>query len=151
MNNDNEYLATRWQRWWASLIDSLTIMVIIIPLAYLTGAFDMMEEGVQLSFIYNLGITIVSTAFFGAINYKSLISNGQTIGKKVLNIQIVDLEDNIPTPKNLLIRYLGYFGFGQIPIVGGLVSLINILFIFGTEKRCGHDYIAGTKVVQVEN
>ena len=35
----------------------------------------------------------------------------------------------------------------HIPIVGGFVGLIDALFIFGSEKRCLHDYIAGTIVV----
>jgi hypothetical protein len=34
-----------------------------------------------------------------------------------------------------------------IPGVGRWMPLIEILFIFGEERRCVHDLIAGTKVV----
>jgi uncharacterized RDD family membrane protein YckC len=37
---------------------------------------------------------------------------------------------------------------GQIPVVGQIFSFINILFIFTKEKRCIHDLVAKTKVVQ---
>ena len=33
-------------------------------------------------------------------------------------------------------------------IRGGL-GLVNVLFIFGPERRCVHDYIAGTKVINL--
>jgi len=34
-------------------------------------------------------------------------------------------------------------------IAGRIFGLVDILFIFGKEKRCNHDIIAGTKVVNV--
>jgi uncharacterized RDD family membrane protein YckC len=151
ITSKNNTLATRWQRLWASLIDSLTIMIITLPLMYFTGMFEMVAEGRQPGAIYNLMIALAGIAFFFAINYKPLITQGQTIGKKLLSIKIVDLEEELPTGKSLLARYAAYFGFGQIPIVGPLVSIVNILFIFGKEKRCGHDYIAKTKVVQADS
>ena len=39
---------------------------------------------------------------------------------------------------------------GQVPYVGGLFSLVDILCIFGEERRCIHDMIAGTKVVEAQ-
>ena len=32
-----------------------------------------------------------------------------------------------------------------------LFVLVDILFIFGKERRCVHDYIAGTKVIDVSD
>ena len=51
------------------------------------------------------------------------------------------------TTQQLVTRYAVYFLIGLIPIVGSLASLVNLLIIFGAEKRCGHDYAAKTKVV----
>jgi uncharacterized RDD family membrane protein YckC len=86
---------------------------------------------------------------FFAINYKFLITSGQTVGKKVLEIKIVDLNGSVPLfQPQLLIRYAVYLLPGQIPVVGQFISIINILFIFGKEKRCIHDLIAKTKVVK---
>jgi len=151
VSNQSETLATRWQRLWASIIDSLTMMVITLPIMYFTGAFDRLAAGEQPGLIYNLMIALAGIGFFLLINYKSLLNNGQTIGKKLLGIKIVDLNATIPTSKNLLTRYAAYFGFGQVPIAGPIINLINILFIFGKEKRCGHDYIAGTKVIKADD
>jgi hypothetical protein len=45
------------------------------------------------------------------------------------------------------LRYLVFSLISQIPVAGGLLSLLNILFIFGKERRCLHDRITGTKVM----
>ena len=145
-NDDN--LATRWQRLWASMIDSLTVMIISIPLMYFTGIMDKAAQGVQPSFFDTIWIMLIAVGFFAAINYKLLITKGQTIGKKILKVKIVDLDTQLPTPKSLLTRYAVFFGLGQIPLIGPIANTINALFIFGKEKRCGHDYIAKTKVVK---
>ncbi len=142
-------LASRWARLGASIIDSIIVMIIVIPLMYLTGGFDGVMEGRQPEWTYSFMMGIVSLVIFFAINYTSLVANGQTLGKKVLEIKIVDLEGNVPSFKShLLTRYAVYFLPGQLPVVGPLFSIVNILFIFGSEKRCLHDLAAKTRVVQ---
>ena len=44
-------------------------------------------------------------------------------------------------------RYLFANGVGMIPFIGGLISIVNICFIFRGDKRCLHDLVAGTQVV----
>ena len=141
-------LATRWSRLWAALLDSLIMMCFSLPLMYFTGGWDLAMEGRQPTMIYSLGMGIAGILFFALINGKFLLESGQTIGKKVLKIQIVDMDETLPSKKHLLKRYGFYFGLGQIPMAGPLLSIINILFIFGKSKRCVHDYVAETKVVK---
>jgi uncharacterized RDD family membrane protein YckC len=50
----------------------------------------------------------------------------------------------VPT---LLIRYGVYFAGNFIPVIGPLFGLVNVLFIFGEERRCLHDLAANTIVV----
>jgi uncharacterized RDD family membrane protein YckC len=38
---------------------------------------------------------------------------------------------------------------GSLPYVGSCYGLLDILFIFGADRRCIHDLIAGTKVVRL--
>jgi uncharacterized RDD family membrane protein YckC len=38
---------------------------------------------------------------------------------------------------------------GALPCIGPFYSLADILCIFREDRRCLHDHIAGTKVVQV--
>ena len=149
-SEDTALLANRWQRLWAALIDALIMMAVTIPAMYFTGGFDLVEEGREPSLIYGLMIAVVGVVFFVLINGKLLMSHGQTIGKQVLNIKIVDMEDNLPTQNHFIKRYAMFFGLGQVPVAGPWLSLINILIIFGKEKRCGHDYFAETKVVTSE-
>ena len=35
----------------------------------------------------------------------------------------------------------------MIPVLGPLFSLVNVCFIFREDRRCIHDLIAGTQVV----
>ncbi|OMH28474.1 RDD family protein [Motiliproteus sp. MSK22-1] len=146
--DSSEQLASRWSRLLAALLDGLIIMIVTLPVMYFTGGFDGITNGIEPSVTYNLVIGALGLAIFILVNGKLLISNGQTLGKKVLGIKIVDLNGDLPGLKqHLLKRYAVYFIPGQIPIAGQLFSFINILFIFGKQKRCIHDYLAGTKVV----
>ena len=141
-------LASRWSRLGASLIDGLTIMIFTVPAMYLTGAFDNISKGTQPSTEYNIALAALALVVFFILNIKLLMKNGQTIGKMALGIKIVDLDGNLPgMKKHLLKRYAVYFIPGQVPVIGQLFSFVNILFIFGKQKRCIHDYFAGTKVI----
>lgn len=147
--DDDIELATRWQRFFGSIIDTIIMVIMISVVFYASGAFEKMLMGVEVSAMYLIGINLVGLVIFMAFNYNLLMRKGQTIGKKIVNIQIVDLDNEIPSPKTLLARYAFYFGISLLPLIGGIVSLINILFIFGAEKRCGHDQIANTRVIQI--
>jgi len=149
VDDSEKPLASRWARLGAWLIDSIIVMVVVAPVVYFTGGLDGIMEGRQPSFIYSLIMGLLSFVVFFAINYRSLVANGQSIGKKVLEIKIVDLNGNVPSfQPQLLIRYAIYSLSGQIPVVGVIFSFVNVLFIFGSEKRCLHDLAAKTKVVQ---
>ena len=149
VDDSEKPLASRWARLGASIIDSIIMMVIVIPVMYFTGGFEGIMEGRQPGFVYSLGMAVLGIIGFFAINYRYLIANGQTVGKKVLEIKIVDLNGNLPVfQPQLVIRYAVYMLPGQIPVVGQIFSIINILFIFGKEKRCIHDLVAKTKVVK---
>lgn len=147
-SQDGYELASRMSRLGASILDGLTIACVTLPLMYFTGGFDGITTGVQPSFGYSLMIGIAGMIAFFVYNMRLLTRDGQTIGKRLLGIRIVDLDNNVPKLKpHLLVRYLTYFLPGQIPIVGQIFSLVNILFIFGKERRCLHDIFAGTRVI----
>jgi len=149
VNDSEKPLASRWARLGASLIDSIIMMIVVLPAMYFTGGFEGIMEGREPGFVYTFSIGILSFIVFFAINYRFLVTTGQTIGKKALEIKIVDLNGNTPQfQPQLLIRYAVYLLPGQIPVAGQIFSVINVLFIFGAKKRCIHDLVAKTKVVQ---
>ncbi|WP_020410172.1 RDD family protein [Hahella ganghwensis] len=140
-------LASRWKRLGAAIVDGIVMSLITLPVMYLTGGFDGLSTGQEPSIAYSLGMGLFGIVVFIAINARWLVKYGQTVGKKVAGIKIVELSGDLPSPKTLLVRYAVYIIPGQVPLVGQLFSLINILFIFGKQKRCVHDYAAGTKVI----
>ncbi len=141
-------IANKMNRFLAALIDGVLLMCVVIPMMFFMGSFDSVMKGQDPTFVQNLMIGFSALVVFFVLNTNLLKKHGQTIGKKLLGIKIVDLDGNLPTfSKHLVKRYGMYFGLGYIPVVGQILSLINILFVFGKDARCGHDHLAGTKVV----
>ena len=82
------------------------------------------------------------------INYWLLERKGQTLGKWCVDIAIVGNNNEQKTALHIVIyRILAVWLFNLIPIIG----LIDSLFIFRSNRRCIHDLIAGTKVINVES
>jgi uncharacterized RDD family membrane protein YckC len=141
-------IASKMNRFLAALIDTIIMMVVVMPFMFFMGIFALIMEGQEPSLVQNLSSALFGLVVFFIINTHFLMKSGQTIGKKMLGIKIVDMDGNLPSfSKHLLKRYAMYFGLGYIPLVGQLLSLISVLIIFAKDTRCGHDYVAGTKVV----
>lgn len=148
--NESELnLASRWRRLGAAMLDSAVMALFTVPMVYVTGGFDMIAEGVEPSLANSLAMGILSLVLFLLINFKLLKDKGQTIGKKCVGIKIVNLAGGQATwGKNLSKRYATFLIPGQIPVIGSIFSLVNVLFVFGKKKRCIHDYAGSTQVVK---
>lgn len=141
-------LAGRGARLGASLVDCGVLLVFMGPIAYFLGVFDYAKDQQQPPLSLTLLIGAIGIAIFLVVNWKLLNQNAQTVGKYFLDLRIANLDGSKPTLKQLMFRrYLVYWGFPYIPMVGGLLNLINILFIFRKDRRCIHDLYAGTKVI----
>lgn len=156
-DKDPSQLASRWKRLAASVLDAVVVSSVTISLLIIflfigeRLGFDLSLETLNLAVIA-LPLSWISPAIFFAINGKLLIECGQTLGKKMLHIKIVTEEGRAAQLKrHLLPRYMVYFLVPYIPVLGPLFSLVNLLCIFGQQKRCGHDFIASTKVVASES
>ncbi|MDP4197155.1 MAG: RDD family protein [Bacteroidota bacterium] len=85
-----------------------------------------------------------------SLNGYLLYKYGQTIGKRFMKIKIVDMKDNLPSLiRSYLLRRLLIVVLSCIPLIN-IISMFDIFFIFTKDRRCLHDYTAGTKVVEVE-
>ncbi len=79
-------------------------------------------------------------------------TRGQTIGKRLFGVKIVRHDGaRIGFVRGVLLR-VWVFSFvlglvASIPVVGPYVGLLTLLPIVGQQRRCLHDYLAGTKVV----
>lgn len=160
-------LAERSQRFYAFLIDSLFSFSIsfLIPIIFSILSFDS-----------NFLLALFSFFIVVSIQGYLLINTGQSIGKRLMKIRIVDAVTlNVPSIRNVfLIRYILVW---QIPnllslfliqeedlilnsssdfsspenlisLVAFLV-LVQSLLIFKTDRRCGHDLISGTIVEKI--
>ena len=155
-----EILASRLNRFAAMIIDSILIMVIAFPIQIVielalrpsleaSGTLGLLLLGAASS-VVTYAVELLLYGYF-------LLDRGQSIGKMVLKIQIVDLNTNklIPFMRVFVIRSAWAWPFViltyLLPVIGGLlimaISIIDALAIFGPNKRCFHDYLAGSKVV----
>ena len=153
INQQTNELAGRGSRLGAVMIDSVIIIPALIGIAMITGFWDeifpRMANGIPLSIKENLIMFLVGQSVFLIINGSFLANYGQTVGKKLMKIKIVDMEENnLGLIKLYSLRYLAFSLFSQIPVAGGLIGLLNILFVFGKERRCLHDRLAGTQVIK---
>lgn len=74
--------------------------------------------------------------------------NGQTMGKKLVGIKVVRTDGSaVSLPRIFLLRFLVNTLFTWIPVAGRLYSLVDCLLIFGNDRRCVHDHLADTIVI----
>jgi uncharacterized RDD family membrane protein YckC/DNA-directed RNA polymerase subunit RPC12/RpoP len=144
-----EDLASRLSRLIAALVDGLVVLVFAIPLyliLFTRYPGSLLEASDAFRIVW---IGIPSLLYFIGINSYFWATRGQSIGKMALGIKIVRIDGRSSTWGRIVgLRVLPIEFLGWIPIIGGGISLIDILFIFRSSKRCLHDEIARTKVVR---
>lgn len=141
-------LAGRGQRLLAAITDSVISLIVILPVFMSLYTEEEMANPSLETNIMGLVFGVISML---VLHGYLLHYYGQTIGKRLVGIRIVDLHNQqISLSHYLYKRYLPMSLVSLIPGFGViLVGLVNPLMIFGKEQRCLHDYIAGTKVIKV--
>ena len=134
-------LASRTLRFRASMIDyGLMLAMVLGP-----GAI-----GSLISDDMGGGLGLVGFIAYMVLQGKMLSKQGQTVGKKYLKIRIVDERDdsNPGFVRAALLRYYLPMLVGM-SMVGAALQIVDVLFIFRTDRKCIHDFLANTKVVNV--
>jgi len=141
--------ASRWARWWAAFIDGLISLAVFAPLQYSAGVYDNFPNLTPRPFAETMLWSLGGVLLWVAVHGVFLARSAQTIGKKIMGIQVVNVADNRPAPlfKLVVLRFLPMSLVPQVPMVGPFLSLANALFIFRKDRRCIHDHIAGTRVI----
>ncbi|TQM12789.1 putative RDD family membrane protein YckC [Pseudoxanthomonas sp. 3HH-4] len=154
-SSENHELADRWARLAAVLIDAVIALAVTLPPMLMTGYWQEAFEAGQSGGLGSMPLgtmllwAVIGFALFAVIQGYPLHDSGQTWGKKLLSIRIVDLAGRKPPLVDLLLkRYLPTHAIVNIPCVGGLYALVDSLMIFRQDQRCLHDLIAGTRVVR---
>ncbi|MFW6011120.1 MAG: RDD family protein [Desulfosalsimonas sp.] len=149
MTESAQELATRWKRLGGALIDSLIAIAVTLPVMLATGVFKETMQGQQMTIGQQIFFFFFGLAVFLLINGYLLAKSGQTVGKRIVGTRIVSIDRGqlLPFREVFGLRYVPLYVIGQIPMVGFLFFLADALFIFREDKRCIHDLIAGSIVV----
>lgn len=98
------------------------------------------------------GLRILGALLFAAligVQCWLLARDGQTIGKRLSKTRIVRAatDENGGFFTNVFLRAL----VASLPNIIPLYWAVDVLFIFRQDRRCVHDWIAGTKVVAADS
>jgi uncharacterized RDD family membrane protein YckC len=141
MNESTEFeYVGFWLRVWASLIDTVLMLIVIFPILFAIYGSEKLASGVTLSGPANILISYVLPAIVVILFW---IARQATPGKMAIGATIVDAKTGgKPSLRQDLIRYAGYF-VSTIPFCLGLIWV-------GIDKRKQgwHDKLAGTVVVR---
>jgi uncharacterized RDD family membrane protein YckC len=147
-----DQLADRFTRFTAAILDSIIGMAFGIPAMFLMGIWTYVSQGQNPPFLLIVAATVLGFIWYLLVHGYLLKKHGQTVGKMLTGIRISDLNGNVPDfGKVILLRYLPIAIASLIPFVGQYMALIDVLFIFRSDRRCLHDLLAGTKVLKVKH
>jgi uncharacterized RDD family membrane protein YckC len=75
-------------------------------------------------------------------------TTGRSLGKRWCRIKILRVDGReVDFVSGVVMRSWLPFLVACIPAVGSVFGLVDLCFIFGPDRRCVHDRMAGTKVV----
>lgn len=151
------HLASRFKRLVARLVDGIvvglvswTFLVLIMGTEWYVDQMYAYPVDLIGLFAPDFSLFMFGSLFLGLlitflVQGYLLHQYGQTVGKRLLSIKIVEEESGKkPTlARTFVIRECGMNVFGLIPLGG----LVDILFIFGAPRKCIHDYWSKTLVV----
>jgi uncharacterized RDD family membrane protein YckC len=141
-------LASRMRRLFAAMIDSSISSTFIIPIMMVLGVHHEFSASNGLSIATNAKIAATAYMVWFGLNAVPLHLRAQSLGKMMLGIMIVD-EDSKPAPllRIAVDRTLSIQIIALIPIVGAVIAAVDTLMIFRADRRCLHDHIARTRVI----
>lgn len=137
--NDVEY-AGFWIRTGATLIDSILVMLIIMPLLTMIYGADYWVYGSGEGGFVDILVNYVLPACVIIVFW---IYRSATPGKMALRLTIVDARSGgKPSVRQLLIRYVGYY-------IAGVPLFLGLIWVgFDRRKQGWHDKLAQTVVIR---
>jgi uncharacterized RDD family membrane protein YckC len=142
-------LAGRGRRFVSTLIDAVLVPMVAILLMLVTGVLEHAADWSTsaMPFLRMIGLGLAS---YVLLNLWLLWARGQTAGKAVMGIMIVDATTGERAPIwRLFIRGLFFPTLYLVVLVPylALFPLIDQALIFRKDRRCVHDWVCRTAVV----
>ncbi len=142
MGNLAEYqYAGFWLRFVASVIDSICILAVTMPLLYLIyGNLNFVSPNSGSMGVWEVLLSYVFPAIVIVLFW---LYRSATPGKIMLGLKIIRIDGAEKlTPQQSVVRYLGYY-------VSMLPLFLGFLWVAFDEKKQGwHDKLAGTLVIK---
>ena len=92
---------------------------------------------------------VVGFVLWAVITGVLVSQNGWTMGKRVCGIRVVRTSgEPISLGRSIFIRNMPVVLISNIPLIGLVFVLVDVLYIFAEDRRCLHDRIADTIVVR---
>lgn len=121
------------------LLFSFAAVFALVPL--LGGSIEESDDMI-------MGLAMLLIGGIVIINWILLYHYGQTIGKRLLSIKIVRTDGSrAGLLRIIFLRYIPTGLLSSIPFIGFLFALLDPLLIFQESRRCLHDLIADTIVI----
>ena len=155
-------LASRGNRFIAALIDQLVATLVVLPFLLL---YAMSLALPAMGYVAPLISPMCLAGLLALSIYQIVLlsTTGQSIGKRVMHIRIawyghegdpgfvgtVFLRVLVPLGAIYFLWFALFRGSWGDPYLIMILSWINYLPILGQERRCIHDYVAGTKVIRL--
>ena len=159
------------------IVTSIIVLIIWLIVYRNTGDYNTMIniDGLPVNVQYiTLVVLLIFTIFYNII-MPMYIYEGQTLGKKVIGIKIVKANGEKATLFNYILRYLTllilegnsyvvtfsgvvffflnmYFTQAKLAndILFGVYALSAIIAFFHKDRRAIHDFVGGTKVINIK-
>jgi len=137
---ENVKYAGFWIRVAASLIDTVLLLIIILPLLTLIYGSEYWANEKMFHGFWDLLLNYILPAVAIILFW---IYKSATPGKMALGLKVVDANTGQAVPVDRLIgRYLGYY-------VSSLPLLLGLIWVgFDKKKQGWHDKLAGTVVIR---
>jgi uncharacterized RDD family membrane protein YckC len=139
--------AAVWRRVTAAAVDFVTVPSVSMIIMLITGALENAEA-------WTGGFPWLRVGLLGVVGY--LLVNGvllwrygQTLGKRLVKIKIVDHESGqVPAVWKLIVLRAPFFPLMHATLIGFWYLLaLDLLTGLRADRRCIHDWVSGTRVV----
>ena len=144
-------LASRLKRLLGAIIDFGFLALAVVVASQFAQFAERFDQGSVLSIkLDSLGPLF---AIFAAVFIQGclLFARSQSIGKLIVGTQVFGYSTGrrASFSQSFFVRFLLSGIFSVLSVLGAVYFVVDSLFIFGEERRCLHDLLADTMVVEI--
>jgi uncharacterized RDD family membrane protein YckC len=127
-----------------AIIGYYVILFLMVSILTRSGFFDRLDDGSGIGVAIYYMLILVPPFFYNVVC--EIFMDGQTLGKKAVQIKVVKMDGSQPSVGNYIVRWL--IGLLELNIMIGAIALVTVL-VNGKGQRLG-DLAAGTTVVKLK-